>query len=68
MVATAPITPYLTELKGFFQLNPRQTTTSVLRSRTQVLVGQLPVNGNQSNQIFRDGCQRPPSGHTNETY
>ena len=50
MVATAPLTPYFTELKGFFQLNPQQTTTSTIRSRTQVLVGHLPVNSNQAKQ------------------
>ena len=50
MVATAPITPYFMELKGFFQLNPQQTTTSILRSRTQVQVGHLRVNSNQAKQ------------------
>ena len=51
MVATAPITPYFTELKWFFQLNPQETTTSILRrSRTQVLLGHLPVNSNQAKQ------------------
>ena len=65
MVATAPITPYFTELKGFFQLNPQQTTTQTLRSRTSVLEGHLPVN---SHFVFRDGCQRPPSGHGTEGY
>ena len=48
--ATAPITPYFMELKGFFQLNPQQTTTSILRSRTQVLVGHLLVNSSQAKQ------------------
>ena len=33
MVATAPITPYFTKLKGFFQLNLQQTTTSIIRSQ-----------------------------------
>ena len=50
MVATAPITPYFMELKGFFQLNPQQKTTSILRSRTQVQVGHLLVNSNQAKQ------------------
>ena len=50
MVATAPITLYFMELKGFFQLNPQQTTTTILRSRTQVLVGHLLVNSNQAKQ------------------
>ena len=50
MVATAPIPPYFMELKGFFKLKPQQTTTSILRSRTQVLVGHLQVNSNQAKQ------------------
>ena len=51
MAPTAPITPYFMERKGFFQLNPLQTTTtSILRSRTQVLVRHLPVNSNQAKQ------------------
>ena len=50
VVATAPITPYFMELKGFFQLNPQQTTISILRSRTQVQVGHLLVKSNQAKQ------------------
>ena len=50
MVATAPITPYFMELKRFFPLNPQQTTTSIIRSRTQVLVGHLLVNSNLAKQ------------------
>ena len=50
MVATAPITPYFTERIGLFHLNPPQTTTSILRSRTQLLEGHLPVNSNQAKQ------------------
>ena len=38
------------ELKSFFPLTPQQTTTSILRSRTQVLVGHLVVNSNQAKQ------------------
>ena len=49
-VATAPIAPYFIELKGFFQLNPQQTTTLILRSRTQVPVGHLPINSNKAKQ------------------
>ena len=52
MDASSPITPYFRELKGFFQPNPQQTTTSILRSRTQVLAGHLPVNSNQAKQHF----------------
>ena len=45
--ATAPKTPYFTELKRFPQPNP-QITTSRIRSRTQVQLGQLLVNSNQA--------------------
>ena len=48
MVATAPITSYFMELEGFFPLNPQQTTTSILRSRMQVLVGHLLINSFQA--------------------
>ena len=51
MDTASPIPPYLRELKGFFQLSPQQTT-SILRSRTQVLAGHLPVNSNQAKQHF----------------
>ena len=50
IVATAPISPYFTELKGSFQLHPQQTITSIIRSQIQVLVGHLPVNSNQAKQ------------------
>ena len=50
IVATVPITPYFMELKRFLPLSPQQTTTSILRSRTQVLVGHLLVNSNQAKQ------------------
>ena len=46
MIATALITPYLAELKRFFKLNPKQSTISILQSRTQALVGHLLVNSN----------------------
>ena len=45
MVATAPKTPYITELKEFFQLNPQKNNNiNTSKSNAEVLVGHLPVN------------------------
>ena len=50
MIATALKISNITVLQGFYQLNPQRTTTTILRSRTQVVVVHLPVNSNQAKQ------------------